>query len=1400
MAIDAGSIYSSVRVRLDKLSGDVKSVERLLDQIGTSSQTNAKRTEDAFTDSFNATKLAGVAAFAAITVAMKQSIKVAGDYEQSIANVQSVVMGTDEVFQQLSEAAKEAGETTRFTASQSADALYDLASGGMSAEESIASLNGVLMLAGATQSSLSEAARITVATLNQYNLKAEESTRISNVFAASIANSMANMEKLTAGMRQVGPVASAMGLSLEETVGALSALYDAGFQGEQAGTALRAILASIASEADPTTRKLMEMGLTFDQINPAANSFADVIQNISDAGLTAGDVMNAFGTRAGAQMLALLNEGKEGLEEYERAVTGTSTASEMYAIQNDTLAGSLDRLKSAAQSAQIEFVEEVTPALRDFLEILTDIIIRVADMPGPIKVFFATLLAGIPVVLAVTKGLVALKAAMLGVSGPIGWAVAAVAAATAGFSALKDKLDEIETEKTNRDFGELAEQLGMTAEKLKELTEEADSFGLELSEFDALVASLNLSTDALEILQMMLNQTMMSGDSVTQYVGRWAEVLGISAEALMRVLVASDLVNEADKAYLNTLLGTIDMEKKRNEEREQAAKTEDEIMLEQKRANAARNAERLAGLKKEGQAQQALFDVYDATLSEIDRKLELGVVTEKEANEERKKASDKLIESLLEQETAYISNDEAIRQAVASGKSYEQAVKDQEEAEKAAKKAEEERAQALAEVEEQTEQNRLALEEMGKTEAEIAELERDRQIATIEGMDIDEKVKENAIAAINARYDGYVKLMEAEKREAADNALQAKMEQQKKQMEELGKTELELLEVKRERAKEEARMSGASSELIEKSIKDIDAYYDALVNEEKDKQRKKIEEENSKILEDNQKEQERLTKAQEEDAEEYMRKLEELGKEELELIEIRRKRAVAEAKASGATDEAIAKNVKSINEYYDALVNEEEAKQEAKLEEERQKNLEKTEEDAEKAAKKQADLAESYIQKAEEVGKKELELIEIRRAREIAAARAAGGEQEAIDASIAAINAYYDALTDEEVAAQTKKLQDEETKRQEKITEETEKAAEKQLATDQKQIDSATSYQQKLEDMGKTELELIEIQRRRAIAAALASGASARVINENIDAINEYYDALEETTAEDAAIAKTKKMAQDIKDIWDDLSGSLASLFSAIYDDKLDALEDQLKAELEAAGLQEKTASELAEAELADARATSEKEIALIQKRLDAAKEAGDEQAAILIQQQIDEANARATEIEEDKQAAVDKANIEEEYEERRKQIQYEAAMVQWKLQMAQAVADAAMLALNGFLTKPFIPAGLIAGGVATAQGALQISAVTMAKPKLATGGIVLPQMGGRDVTLAENGYPEMALNSGPSGQELMGMFAQQIVDKMNGNRSEGRQPIVVQVVVNRKVLSETVVDDINNGRVRLNK
>ena len=145
--------------------------------------------------------------------------------------------------------------------------------------------------------------------------------------------------------------------------------------------------------------------------------------------------------------------------------------------------------------------------------------------------------------------------------------------------------------------------------------------------------------------------------------------------------------------------------------------------------------------------------------------------------------------------------------------------------------------------------------------------------------------------------------------------------------------------------------------------------------------------------------------------------------------------------------------------------------------------------------------------------------------------------------------------------------------------------------------------------------------------------------------------------------------------------------------------------------------------------------------------------------------------------------------------------MASWKLQLASATASAAQAILNGFLTKPFWPAGVIAGGIATVLGGTQVAAVSAAKPQLATGGIVLPQSGGRDVTLAENGYAELALNSGPSGEALMGMFASKIVESMQAQgQGQGSKMLTINLKVDRKTLSSLVVDDINNGRVRLQK
>src|SRR5690606_35377094 len=196
--------------------------------------------------------------------------------------------------------------------SQAAEALYNLASAGLDATESVDALDGVLSLAAATGSDLATSSATVTAALSQYSLDAKEATTVSNVFAAAIANSQANMEKLSAAFRQVGPVAGALGISLEETTGALQALFDAGFRGEQAGTVLRNILSQLADVTGPASEKLAALGIDMSKVDPSANSLINVLGTLAEANLTAGEAINAFGLEAGPGLLQLLKVGQIG--------------------------------------------------------------------------------------------------------------------------------------------------------------------------------------------------------------------------------------------------------------------------------------------------------------------------------------------------------------------------------------------------------------------------------------------------------------------------------------------------------------------------------------------------------------------------------------------------------------------------------------------------------------------------------------------------------------------------------------------------------------------------------------------------------------------------------------------------------------------------------------------------------------------------------------------------------------------------------------------------------------------------------------------------------------------------------------------------------------------------------
>jgi TP901 family phage tail tape measure protein len=369
MPQDGGSIYSEIRIELDKLKADLKKSDDAFNKFAKENEKDSKKVQGNWTTAFTKLNLAGVVAITAVTLAFKKAVTTFAQTEQSLANVRAVTGASAADFAKLKDAADEAGETTRFSASQAADALYNLGSAGFDAQQSIDSLNGVLLLAGATGSDLGSTSATLTAAISQFGLEASDATKISNVFAAAIGNSQANMEKLSSAFRQVGPIAGTLGISIEETTASLQALFNAGLQGEQAGTALRSVLLDLADSTSPVIDKLAAYGVSFDEVNPKTVGLTKAVEVLATSGADLGAV---FGKVAAAGILTLAETSQKAdgnLRDLEAAVTGTNAAAEQYAIQNDTLAGSIDSFRSKLEAFSNTIIGLISPSLRGLIDL-----------------------------------------------------------------------------------------------------------------------------------------------------------------------------------------------------------------------------------------------------------------------------------------------------------------------------------------------------------------------------------------------------------------------------------------------------------------------------------------------------------------------------------------------------------------------------------------------------------------------------------------------------------------------------------------------------------------------------------------------------------------------------------------------------------------------------------------------------------------------------------------------------------------------------------------------------------------------------------------------------------------------------------------------------------------------
>ena len=313
---------------------------------------------------------AGMVAGAGIAVvgsALSSSVTTAAGFQQQMAGVAAIMGSSGAELQAMSTAAREAGASTQFSASQAAEALSYMAGAGWDSQQATAGLKDTLTMAAAGGMDLASAGDMMTNTISQFNLAATDSGRVSNVLAAGAAETNTNITQLGGGLKEVGSTASAFGMSLESTTAALGALSDAGIKGAEGGTALRGILAGLASQSGPAAEALAELGISAEQINPATVGVADAMELLNEKGMTATQALKIFG-RENVSAATYLAAHASSLDDLETSITGTSKATEMAATMTDTYEGAMGELSSAVEEAQIALGTVLLPVVTDVVE------------------------------------------------------------------------------------------------------------------------------------------------------------------------------------------------------------------------------------------------------------------------------------------------------------------------------------------------------------------------------------------------------------------------------------------------------------------------------------------------------------------------------------------------------------------------------------------------------------------------------------------------------------------------------------------------------------------------------------------------------------------------------------------------------------------------------------------------------------------------------------------------------------------------------------------------------------------------------------------------------------------------------------------------------------------------
>ncbi|MBC3075834.1 phage tail tape measure protein [Staphylococcus epidermidis] len=320
--------------------------------------------------------------------AVKKSI----DFDDTMRKVKATSGATGDEFNQLRTKALQMGRDTKFTASESAEAMNYMALAGWDTKDMLKGVGGVMDLAAASGEDLASVSDIVTDNLTAFGMKAKDSTHFADVLAQTSSKANTDVRGLGEAFKYAAPVAGALGYTVEDTSVAIGLMSNAGIKGEKAGTALRTMFTNLAKPTKAMKDEMDKLGISITDNNGEMMPMRDVMDQLRTkmGGLSkdqqAAAASTIFGKEAMSGALAVINASDEDYKKLTKSIDGSNGASKRMANEMEGgIGGAMRKMKSAIESLAISLGDALAPMLYKVATWVTKLANKFSNLPTGVQ-------------------------------------------------------------------------------------------------------------------------------------------------------------------------------------------------------------------------------------------------------------------------------------------------------------------------------------------------------------------------------------------------------------------------------------------------------------------------------------------------------------------------------------------------------------------------------------------------------------------------------------------------------------------------------------------------------------------------------------------------------------------------------------------------------------------------------------------------------------------------------------------------------------------------------------------------------------------------------------------------------------------------------------------------------